>query len=255
MGKFYLYRLDLVKDGYWMKSMKDFGGGLPLKVLQVGCGAFGVHLKRHLLQYVEDVVVTTDRDLSEFHLNSFDYIFIATNDSSLQSVTGFLKNSKAQLVHFSGFHYFKEALGLHPVASFNKKAEYNLHEVTFVADAEIDQNLKLLFPLRERVSPNEKQTYHNFMSVAANSLQLISHNLSKDFLSQTGVDPNLLRKIVIQSLKSEMEMGEASFSGPWIREEKDLQDKTVELQNSQSLKNLNELFKKEISIYKNKEVL
>jgi len=228
---------------------RDLKAKLPLKALQIGCGAFGVHLKKHLEKRLDNLVVTTDRNLRDQNFSDYDFIFLATNDSSLQDLVSKLSHLKAKLVHFSGFHYFESTLGLHPVASFNKESDYNLEQITFVADGEMKSDLTSVFPVTERVAPNKKRLYHTFLSVAANSMQLLSYNLGKDFEDITKLDKNLLKKIVIQSLQVEQSVGEQSFSGPWVRGEKELQDETVSAIPSDSVQNLNEVFKKEISIY------
>jgi len=238
-----------------MKNLSSLERRLPISALQIGCGSFGVHLKRHLEQRVEKLLVVAGRKAPFPDLNSFDAIFLATNDSSLESLILEIRSKapKAKIFHFSGFHFFKDSLGLHPVASFNKESKYNLDEITFVADGDVEEDIKKLFPITRSIDPLKKQKYHSFLSVTANSLQLIVNNIGKDFRDSLDMKPDLLKKIVIQSLQAELEKGETSFSGPWVRGEKELQNKTVEKMKSESLNNLNELFKCEIKIYKDKE--
>jgi len=238
-----------------MKKTLDCAGLRPFSILQIGHGSLGVHLASHMQDQVEQYTVTSTRYLKDLDLEPFEYIFLAVNDSSLQELISGLRfqSPNSKLVHFSGFNHFKNALGLHPVASFNRESKYSLDEITFVADGEIDEKLKPFFKKVQMISPEKKQDYHNFLSVSANAVQLMMHNLGNDFNSLVGLDSNLLKDIVLHSLRGEQEQGAKSFSGPWIRNEKVRQDETVELMPSASLKNLNEHFKKEIEIYKNKE--
>jgi len=238
-----------------MKKTVDSAGLLPLKILQIGHGSFGAHLAKHTQKRVQQFIVTSQRILTDLNLKSFDYIFLATNDSSLQKLVEDIgsKSIGPKLIHFSGFHHFANALGLHPVASFNKESVYDLDQITFVADGALDKNLQLLFKNTQVISAEKKNSYHNFLSISANAMQLMVHNLGKDFSLLLDLDPNLLKDIVIQSLQVERDKGAEAFSGPWVRNEKEQQDETVKLMSSVSLKNLNEHFKKEIELYRKKE--
>lgn len=239
-----------------MSSLYKSKGKWPLKTLQIGCGSFGHHLSKHLEDKFESFDLVPDRQSPRPDFKSYDYIFLATNDSSLQSLIEeiSLKSPQTKAVHFSGFYHFKKALGLHPVASFNKRSDYNLDQITFVADGEVSEPLDSVFPKRKWINPLKKKDYHTYLSVTSNALQLIVNSIGKDFDLSLGIDADLLKEIVIQSLVSERENGAASFSGPWMRGEKEQQDETVENMSSDSLKDLNALFKKEIEKYKkNKE--
>jgi hypothetical protein len=234
-----------------MNSSDSLKGLLPLSILQIGCGSFGMHLKKHLESRVESLIVISGKDASLPDPSQFDLIFLAANDSSLKSLISEIRKTAPQvdMVHFSGFHYFKETLGLHPVASFNKKSKYNLDEITFVADGIVDENLKIIFPRSRQIHPQKKQIYHTYLSVSANALQLLMNKIGQDFENELDMKPDLLKKIVIQSLQEEVEKGSTSFSGPWIRGEKKLQDETVDTIKSETLKNLNQLFLKEIKTF------
>jgi len=234
-----------------MEESLSSNGVLPLSILQIGHGAFGVHLERHLQSRVQNLKVTTERDLSKSSLEMFEYIFLATNDASLKPLIRKLKSFKLnfKIVHFSGFHHFDEVTGLHPVASFNKVSSYDLNKILFVVDSFLDPNIKALFPNNQFIDPKHKRPYHNFLSVTANALQLLVHCIGQDFQDATGIESDVLKKIVLQSLEAEKKMGERSFSGPWVRGEKENQDLSVAQMSSQTLKNLNALFKEQIKIY------
>jgi|GEM_PF-3216615 len=237
-----------------MTSLTDLEGTLPLKVLQIGCGSFGVHLKNHLTPKVTHLSLL-GRDDPEPDFKQFDYIFLATDDSSLKPLIQEIRlvSPVTPIIHFSGFYYFESALGLHPVASFNKESEYDLDQVTFVADGDLPLSLKKIFPKVKFIDPSKKKDYHSFLSVTANAFQLMAHNIGKDFESLLDIKSDLLKEIVVQSLETESIKGEKSFSGPWVRGEKKDQDEKVDQMQSKSLKNLNEVFKKEIKIFRDRE--
>lgn len=236
-----------------MEQNRGLGAGvLPLKILQIGCGALGVHLKGYLEESVSsfEIVESSSVSIPSIKGQGFDFVFLAVPDKALSKLVESLSESKntdkTKLVHFSGFHYFKEALGLHPVASFSKKNSYDFQEISFVADGLMGEGLKKLFPKFQNIELHQKRDYHTYLSVVANSFQLFISQSAQEFEKDLGLDPNILREIVLQSLESEKKIGEASFSGPWVRGEKDFQDEHIKKMHSETLKNLNEAFVKEI---------
>ena len=236
-----------------MKENTQSKGVSPLNVLQIGCGAFGVHLERHLKSRVSSLTLVAGRSQEWPLLDQFDLVFLAVDDRSLiRLVPDLLKRGcpSDKLIHFSGFHFFEGVLGLHPVQSFSKQSQYDLNQIDFVVDGKLSAELRELFSKVHFIKPEAKKDYHTYMSVLANSLQLFVHQVGKDFERDMNLPSNLLRKLVFQSLLSEQSLGEQSFSGPWARGSKDIQDEQVLKMKSATLKNLNQSFVKEIDHYK-----
>ena len=227
-----------------MKNSEFKSGISPDSVLQIGLGAFGTHLKPYLEQNFAGVVTVACRiEPLPKDLSRFKYVFLSVQDTELSDLVEKLAALNVEkIVHFSGFHYFKEALGVHPVCSFSKEGSYDLSALKYVADGELFEGLKTLFPKASFLNPGLKKDYHSYLSVTANSMQLLVHQMSQKFESDLGLDSDLLREIVLQSLEREKKYGADSFSGPWVRGEKKAQDQHVESMDSSELINLNRFF-------------
>ncbi len=235
----------------------DLKGLTASSVLQIGLGRLGQHFNRHLNAYFKTDpegpvrLLSRSENLSEvLKKQDLKYIFIATPDSEIDSYVKVIPD-EIRAVHFSGFYYNKKALGVHPVQSFSKEGVFDFNGIDFVVDGKLDGFLKKLFPTSMEISPGLKKTYHTYLSVAANSMQLLNNQLGASFSEQTGLPKDLLKKIVIQSLEREFKFGEKSFSGPWVRNENTKQLKQVELIKDENLKDLNRIFQNTIRRYKN----
>lgn len=229
-------------------------GILPGEVLQIGFGALGVHLKPYLESHFDGVSLIESREAFQrnktLEFSKFKFIFLAVQDKELEALIAELIKNVDKVVHFSGFHYFENSLGIHPVCSFSKQGTYDFKSLSYVVDRELCDSLKRLFPKSSLIKPNLKKDYHSYLSVTANALQLLVNQISGDFEQRLGLDSDLLREIVLQSLEREKAYGEKAFSGPWVRGEKMCQDLHVESMSSRHLKNLNKHFNKSIEKFK-----
>lgn len=234
-----------------MKNM-NLDGCSSSSVLLVGLGRLGVHLQKHLEECFSGPILLckkADSLLSLIEANNIKYIFLAVPDSKIESYIRMIPKGITK-VHFSGFYYNKEAVGVHPVQSFSKNGEYDFSSIEFVVDGVLDEILKEIFPKNQYIKPEQKKMYHTYISVAANSLQLLMNRLGETFTQETGLSNELLKGIVIQSLQRELSFGEDSFSGPWTRGESAPQAKQVALSQDKNLKDLNNLFENLVRRYR-----
>lgn len=225
--------------------------GAEASAIQIGHGRLGRHLYEHLKKYFKRVdLISGRKDLLSLSGKTYTYAFIATPDEALDQVIEVLPE-ETKKVHFSGFKYNCQALGLHPVMSFNKEDKYDLDEITFVSDGPLEDELHKIFKKILLIKPEYKKIYHTYLSVAANSIQLLTFILKKDFQAETQMPPELLENLVFESLKRELAKGEKSFTGPWTRGEMQNQNKVVEETKDQTLKDLNSCFINAVQRYKN----
>ncbi len=231
------------------------GAALRPRALQIGLGRFGTHLNKFLkeqsffdLSTIENLNQFNNED---FDLKSFSYVFLTTPDAAISEYLKIIPRG-VRVVHFSGFFYDPKALGVHPVSSFSKKGDFDLRKIEYVVDGHLDENLKKIFVNTSLINGAKKKDYHTYLSLSANSLQLIVNRLGEDFAKETGLSKNLLKNIVLQSLMREKEFGEDSFSGPWTRREEDNQFKHVDSMDDAYLKDLSDVFKKSIRKYREK---
>lgn len=228
------------------------------KVLQIGLGRFGLHLNKHLKEFSSFEVTSfknsTDFNAQQINFEDYQYVFLTTPDSVIKDYASLVPPG-VKVVHFSGFYYNPEILGVHPVKSFSKEGGFDLGDVDYVVDGELDENLKKIFIKTTLIKGENKKAYHTYLSVAANSLQLLMNELGEGFENETGLSQSFLKKIVIQSLEREQLFGAKSFSGPWTRKEEENQFRVVEDIADSSLKDLSELFKKSIERFNEKEVM
>lgn len=218
----------------------------------IGYGALGKNLYPHLQKKFSKVDLVSDRSMSIGACA--DYIFLAVKDKDLKALVTDLsfKFKNSVLIHFSGSQYFTEALGLHPVHSFSSvDSHLEWANVPIVSDGAVDVILSEIFNVVDFVDPKNKKAYHAYISVAANSLQLMSHSLGKDFEDSVGVNKDIFKSILIQSLESESFKGQKALSGPWVRGEKKAQDDFVQTYKNKKLSKLNDLFKFFIKEYEN----
>lgn len=222
-------------------------------VIQVGYGRLGLHLNRHLNAFfnAEVQLLKKGESLSKALLNkNIKYIFLAVPDSQIENCIQFIPE-RIKVIHFSGFYYSQKVLGIHPVQSFSKEGEYNFNDIDFVIDGELDDFLSNLFKKTFKISPEIKKAYHTYLSVVANSFQLLANQIGKKFSKETGLHEDIIKKITIQSLERERIFGSKSFSGPWVRNENERQNEQVRLMHDENLKELNDLFQNTIRRYKN----
>ncbi len=196
------------------------------------------------------------KDLNEFenqeiNFKEYKYVFICTPDSYIKNYINKIPH-QVKKIHFSGFLYSEEALGVHPLSSFSKSGEFDFSKIDFVVDGELDENLKKVFIKTHQIDGNQKDKYHTYISTAANALQLLVNQIGRGFEADMGLDSTLLKKIVIQSLIRELNFGEDSFSGPWMRLEEDKQMRVIDQINDESLSDLSWVFKRSIERYRNK---
>ena len=181
-----------------------------------------------------------------------DCVFLAVNDESIESLISSLSVFDFPIYHFSGSRYFQSAIGLHPVYSFSQRNDdVDFRTLNWVLDSKkTPESIKrLLGNSIHYVEPVHKKIYHSYLSIAANMSQLLSYLMSESFSEKTNLPQNLLKNLVIQSLKNEKKYGSQSFSGPWVRNEKKIQDEIVKgLKDNFLIKN-NENFNELIEVY------
>lgn len=221
-------------------------------IVQIGHGRLGVHLKRHLdAFFCDDVHLINKNDNLKSILNyhDFKYAFLAVPDLEIDSyIQKFPRGIK--LIHFSGFYFSSDAVGVHPVQSFSKEGEYNFDEIDFVIDNDLDDLLSNIFKKTFKINPESKKSYHTYLSVTANAAQLLVNQLGKSFAKETGMPEGILKKITIQSLQRELRFGEKSFSGPWTRNEDFKQNEQIEKIKDLNLQDLNKLFQHAMGRYR-----
>jgi hypothetical protein len=239
--------------------MKDFSDEAieHSRALQIGRGRLGIHLEPHLKKFFGADHVHVIQNEKDFHscsenldFTDYEFIFLAVPDRALNDLIQRL-HSKAKLVHFSGFIFNENALGVHPLASFSKAGEVNLCDLQYVVDGVTDSKLERLFPKRLPINPKYKAKYHTYLSTAANGIQLMVHLLARDFQKDIELPSSILKKIVLQSLEREAQFGEQSFSGPWTRGEGSSQQKEISNIKNENLSDLNMVFQKMIERYQN----
>ncbi|MGH1467970.1 MAG: DUF2520 domain-containing protein [Bdellovibrionales bacterium] len=234
-----------------MKNM-NLGECLNSSFLLIGLGRLGVHFKKHLEEcFVGPISLCAKSDdiAEQIKINEIKYVFLAVPDLEIEP---YIKQipEEVKIIHFSGFYYNEKALGVHPVQSFSKEGEYDFSEIEFVVDGKLDEVLKKIFKKTLYIKPENKKMYHTYISVAANSTQLLMNRLGEAFTQEVGLSDKVLKGIVLQSLQREMSFGEESFSGPWTRGESSLQKEQVEISKDKNLKELNNLFENLIGRYR-----
>lgn len=225
--------------------------GLGPSVLLVGLGRLGGHLRKHLERCFLGPISLCSKSENLKALiksNNIEYIFLAVPDLVIEAYIEQIPRD-IKIVHFSGSYYNKKALGVHPVQSFSEEGTYDFSSINFVVDGKLDETLKKVFRNTHHINPEHKKMYHTYISIAANSIQLLVNRLGKTFSEETEMPEGLLKEIVLQSLQRERAFGERSFSGPWTRGEGDLQKEQVEISNDKNLKDLNSLFENLIRRY------
>ncbi len=218
-------------------------------IVQIGFGRLGVHLYKHLNSFFKDPIhlsIGEDQSKKLMKNPEVKYIFLAVPDSKILNYINKIPK-KIKIIHFSGFYFYSKAAGIHPVQSFSKKSTYDFNKIDFVTDKKLDEFLKIVFKKNQFINPENKKKYHTYLSVTANSLQLLMNQLGDTFQKETDIPKEILKKITIQSLSSELLYKKESFSGPWTRNERKPQEKEVAKYDNNTLKELNEMFKKLIA--------
>lgn len=193
-----------------------------------------------------------------FKSDDYDIIFLAVPEQILDALIKVLKSSyrksksSLKLYHFSGSYYSKDAVGLHPVYSFSSiNTDVDFKSINWVVDHK-DISSEVLNLLGHKVSviePLKKEIYHSYLSVSANQAQLVNHLMADRFFEQTGLSKNLLKELVIQSLQNELLNEEKSFSGPWVRDAKEDQNKRIEELGDDFLSEQNNNFNRCIEVF------
>jgi len=221
------------------------------KAAQLGSGQLGKPWFDYISS-LENWNIKLYESTKSIDFSETDVLFLAVKDESLFEIIESLNEKDLLVCHFSGFHYFKKAIGLHPVYSFSKKKELvDFKSLNWVLDsADCPNHIKdLLGESVSYIAPENKKLYHSLLSVSANMSQLISHLLGEAFKQETGLSPDFLKLLMIQSIENESKYGKESFSGPWIRNEKQKQDEFIEKLNNKILKTSNKNFKNMIEVY------
>lgn len=221
------------------------------KAAQLGFGQLGEPWF-HYVTRQEQWGIDLFKKVEDFNAEEFDCVFLAVNDQSLPGLVERLSPSKTSIFHFSGSQSFNTAIGMHPVYSFSKhRSKVNFGGLNWVLDSKkIPFNVKsLLGESTHYLDPDLKKSYHSYLSIAANMSQLLSFMMAQSFHEKTNLPQDLLKDLMIQSLKNEKKMGPQSFSGPWVRNEKHIQDKTIEDLKDNFLSKNNENFNELIEVY------
>jgi hypothetical protein len=220
------------------------------KAAQLGFGQLGKPWFEHVSKSKAWAVELIDKK-EDLLKSSYDFIFLAVRDDSLSEIISQLKILKTPLYHFSGSLYFDEAVGIHPIYSFgNSLKKIDFRSMDWVCDSKVHKAVEYLIgSRRHKISPELKKIYHAHLSIAANMSQLFSYLMAESFEQKTKLSKELLKNLLIQSLKNEKEFGEKSFSGPWVRGEKALQDKIIESLNDRFLTANNKNFNELIEVY------
>lgn len=229
---------------------------MNLKILQIGKGRLGTSLefyfnskKKFISSY--KILENQSEYLKFDDFSSYDWIFLAVQDQKLAPIISDLSAHQDKIVHFSGSLYFEGSLGIHPAYSFSGQ-EVDFAQLNLARDQEsFPEALYDLFPGSFYLDPNKKAEYHAFISLFANSSQLMSYILGKDFENKTKLPSKFLKDIVIQSIESEKTKAAKSFSGPWTRGEFPQQEESVRQLQNQNLNFLLENFKNFMEVYKN----
>ncbi len=220
-------------------------------ILQIGFGRLGVHLYKHLNSFFQNPIhlCTQKNQFKKLIKNQkIKYVFLSVPDSKISDYINKIPK-EIKIIHFSGFYFHPNAIGIHPIQSFSKKGIYNFNNIDFVTDRGLDKILTIFFKKNQFINPKNKKKYHTYLSVTANSLQLLMNQLGNSFQKETGMPKEILKKITIQSLNTELLYEEDSFSGPWTRGERKQQEKEVTKSRNSTLKELNKIFKNLITIY------
>ncbi len=235
---------------------------LPLggEVLQIGYGRLGRPFYKYMSTFFNvgngpELIKSFRKDLKE-KIKNYKYVFLCTTDSSLLELVNKYDEISEKVIHFSGAHFFENAIGIHPIYSFPlSDEEVNFKSINFIVDQDIknDSFLNMLFKKQSFLSSKEKKNYHTYLSLAANYMQLLSSELSISFGEETGLKKSLLLDIVKQSIENVEKYGEKSFSGPWIRGERIEQDLFAQSHNAEIVRLVNKNFTELIKLYERKE--
>lgn len=157
-----------------------------MKYAIIGSGKLGHHLA-HFFTLNGNSFTLFKRDSDYKLLKNFDYLLLAINDAEIKKFYDEHQDlHHKKWIHFSGTHYFKDIIGVHPLMSFSDEL-FDLsfyQKIHWVVDHPVE--VEKILPINKfqisNIHEKDKPFYHALCVLSGNIPHLLWESVEKEFM-------------------------------------------------------------------------